>query len=98
MRDPHYQPLSDRGQAAELRPPGDDEADKDITRDKKAFTAAIRTRVYVFIRILVIEDFEQAIATLSSADIPPEGAIDAPPGEQTWTAAALLKRMDEYYK
>lgn len=38
MRDPNYQP---RAEAKEVRPPGAEEADRDITRDTKGFTAAI---------------------------------------------------------
>ena len=33
----------------------------DITRDTKAFTAAIRNRVFTFLRGLVIGDYEQAL-------------------------------------
>src|SRR5437773_1910472 len=62
MRDPNYQ----RVEAKEVRPPGAEEAERDVTRDTKAFTAAIRNRVFTFLRGLVIEDFEAALAVLSS--------------------------------
>src|SRR5256886_2786934 len=42
MRDPSYQ---SQPQAAELRPPGAEEAGRDITREAKGFTAAIRIRI-----------------------------------------------------
>src|SRR6185436_11004325 len=76
MRDPNYRP----DEAKEVRPPGAEEAAQDITRDTKAFTAAIRNRIFTFLRGLVIEDYEQAIANLSS----PNDADGQP-----WTAARL---------
>ena len=100
MRDPSFQ----RAETKEVRPPGADEAAQDITRDTKAFTAAIRNRIFVFLRGLVIGDYEQAIANLStaagSADLPvgqdaqqrvPTGAEDQP-----WTAGRLHAAMEAY--
>ena len=55
MRDPNYRP----GETKEVRPPGAEEAAADITRDTKAFTAAIRNRIFTFLRGLVMEDYEQ---------------------------------------
>jgi hypothetical protein len=49
----------------ELRPPGAEEADRDITRDKKSFTAAIRNRIFTFLRACVNQDYELALETLS---------------------------------
>src|SRR5258706_5814141 len=46
MRDPNYQ----RAESKEVRPPGAEEAARDITRDAKAFTAAIRTGIFGFLR------------------------------------------------
>ena len=60
MRDPSYQ----RTEAKEVRPPGAEEAAADITRDTKAFTAAIRNRIFTFLRGLVNGDFEGALAAL----------------------------------
>jgi hypothetical protein len=85
MRDPHYQP---RAQARETRPPGAAEAERDITRDPKGFTAAVRTRIFMFLRALAIGDYEQALAGLSSPDSPA-----GPP----WTAEQLKKSMEEYH-
>ena len=45
MRDPNYRVAAE---AKEVRPPGAEEADQDITRDMKAFTAAIRNRILHF--------------------------------------------------
>src|SRR5207245_6408910 len=79
MRDPNYQPRP--SPTAELRPPGAEEAAHDITRDAKAFTAAIRNRIFSFLRGLINGDFEQALANFTSS-LDPEG--------QPWTAERLL--------
>ncbi len=51
MRDPGYQPLGGVGsRAISLRPPGEAAEAPDITRDAKLFTAAIRTRIFTFLR------------------------------------------------
>ena len=84
MRDPNYRP----GETKDVRPPGAEEAAADLTRDTKAFTAAIRNRIFTFLRGLVMEDYEPAIAGLnSSADA--EG--------QPWTPARLRLAFDEYH-
>src|ERR1035438_5018660 len=62
MRDPNYQ----RAEAKEIRPPGAEEAAADITRDVKNFTAAIRNRIFTFLRGLVMEDYDAALANLSN--------------------------------
>src|SRR5262249_53282527 len=63
MRDPTYQ----RVETKEVRPPGAEEAAQDITRDTKAFTAAIRNRIFSFLRGLVNGDYDQAVSHLSSS-------------------------------
>jgi superfamily II RNA helicase len=83
MRDPNYRP----GASKEVRPPGAEEAAADITRDVKAFTAAIRNRIFTFLRGLVIEDYEQAVANLNSP-------LDA--DGQPWTAVRLKALMEAY--
>jgi superfamily II RNA helicase len=85
MRDPGYQA---RTAGKEVRPPGAEEAEKDITRDTKAFTAAIRTRVFSFLRGLVNADYEQAVTYLN--------ALEDADG-QPWTPARLDGLMQEYY-
>src|SRR5207245_3501979 len=62
MRDPSYQ----RTETKEVRPPGAEEAAQEVTRDTKAFTAAIRNRIFTFLRGLVNGDFEQVMANRSS--------------------------------
>ena len=101
MRDPNFQ----RTETKEVRPPGADEADQDITRDIKTFTAAIRNRIFVFLRGLVIGDYEQAIANLSGdagrADLPV--GQDAPQRVPTdaegnpWTADRLHAAVEAYH-
>ncbi len=86
MRDPNYQP---RGESAEVRPPGAEEAEADITRDVRAFTAAIRTVVFTFLRALASEDFEAAL--------PIANALPLAEDETPWTADALRRALDGYY-
>jgi superfamily II RNA helicase len=83
MRDPNYQ----RAEAKEARPPGAEEAAADITRDTKAFTAAIRNRIFSFLRGLINRDFEQALGQLVSA---------ASANGETWTAERLSRAYDDY--
>jgi hypothetical protein len=83
MRDPNYQ----RGEAQEVRPPGAEEAAADITRDTKAFTAAIRNRIFIFLRGLVVADYETAIANLASL-LDADGAA--------WTPDRLDQIMEAY--
>jgi superfamily II RNA helicase len=84
LRNPSFQ----RAETKEVRPPGAEEAAADITRDTKAFTAAIRNRVFTFLRGLVNREFEQAIADLSS----PQN-LDGQP----WTADRLQQALDAYH-
>jgi len=84
MRDPNYQ----REETKEVRPPGAEESAADITRDVRAFTAAVRNRIFSFIRCLVNADFDQALENLSRIE-DPEG--------QPWTAERLKRILDEYY-
>jgi len=84
MRDPNFQ----RAETKEVRPPGAEEAALDVTRDTKTFTAAIRNRIFVFLRGLVIGDYEQAIANLNS----PANADGQP-----WTADQLHATVEAYH-
>ena len=85
MRDPNYRP---RGEAAEVRPPGAEQAAADITRDSKAFTAAIRNRIFTFLRALVSGDSEAALVTLNA------GPSD---GDEPWTTEGLRQALDAYH-
>ena len=84
MRDPNYRAAEIR----EVRPPGAEEAAADITRDVKAFSAVIRNRIFTFLRGLVVEDYEQAIAGLNSP-------VDA--DGQPWTSERLRVAFDAYH-
>lgn len=84
MRDADYQ----SEETKELRPPGAEAAERDITRNTQAFTATIRNRIFAFLRGLVIGDYELAIANLTS----PEDADGEP-----WTADRLKTAMDAYH-
>ncbi len=83
LRDPNYQ----SAEAKEVRPPGAEEAAADITRDAKAFTAAIRNRIFIFLRGLVVADYETAIANLDSP-LDADGAA--------WTPDRLDQLMETF--
>ena len=89
MRDPRFQL---RATAAEARPPGAEkaaaEAAPDVTGDVKAFTAAIRNRVFTFLRAMAIGEYDAALACLSSPD---------QPGGEPWTADRLAEAIEAYY-
>lgn len=82
MKDPRYRPL----EAQELKPPGAEEAARDITRDRKAFTATLRNRIFSFLRQLVAGDFEEASTFLSEIGN----------GKAPWTVETLRDRMNAY--
>jgi superfamily II RNA helicase len=84
MRDPGYQPLG--GGAPELRPPRPEEP-PDVTRDPKAFTAAIRTRLFAFLRAWSIGMDQAALELLDSPDN----------GEgQPWTPESLRSAREDH--
>ena len=63
MRDPNYRPLGTGG--VDLRPPAPEQP-PDVTRDTKAFTAAIRTRLFALLRAWSIGNDEAALAAIDS--------------------------------
>ena len=81
MRDPDYQPRGRRGGrgARSCGRRGPRRPTPDITRDTKRFTAAIRTRVFTFLRAWSIGDHAGALAAL---DDPPRDGD----GDRAWTA------------
>jgi len=83
MRDPNYVP---RGETPEIRPPGAEEAARDITRDAKTFTAAIRNRIFTFLRALTSGDHAAALAAV------------APSPDEPWTAERLRRALDAYHE
>jgi hypothetical protein len=77
MRDPNWIAAAAAGE--DIRPARPDEP-PDITRDTKAFTAAIRTRVFAFLRAWSVGDDEAALGLL---DIPEDA------DGESWTPARL---------
>jgi superfamily II RNA helicase len=113
MRDPNYERriAAERAKDAGLtmRLPGAEEAAADITRDTKAFTAAIRNRIFTFLRGLVNREFEAALGLLTEAEnresgeTAPEAGVAGSPvrpladsKEQDWTAERLAQTLDAY--
>jgi hypothetical protein len=106
MRDPTYQPLSSPSRGERLRPDRA-EAPPDITRNPKAFTAMIRTRVFAFLRAWAIGDHAAAIGVLEALDArgdrPPAAETvsspdDRPPAERghAWSPERLRAALDTY--
>lgn len=69
MRDPAYQPRAAvaAGRAQALRPPGTAEEAPDVTRDRKRFLAAIRARIFLFLRAWSLGDQAGALALVEPA-------------------------------
>jgi hypothetical protein len=59
-----------RPEAPEVRPPGAEEAAQDVTRDRKAFLAAVRTRIFRCLRAWVDGEMEMAVAEVGGAADP----------------------------
>ena len=92
MRDPLYQ----RIEAPPIRPPGAEEADRDITRDVKVFTAMVRTRIFAFLRALVTADFEHALTALSGDSVLNEPGSNETEDELSWTPEGLREACERY--
>ena len=90
MRDPNYL----RAETKEIRPPGAEAAEQGITRDAKAFTAAVRNRIFTFLRGLVIGDYEAALAALNGPLTP--SAVEGEDVTQPWTVDRLKQAMESY--
>jgi hypothetical protein len=94
MRDPGYQPLAfaaGRGEA--LRPSGAEAIAPDVTRDTKAFTAAIRTRIFMFLRAWAIGHHGAALDALGSpAPVPSPAGSD----EDPWSPERLRSALEAY--
>jgi hypothetical protein len=89
MRDPGYRPFAPAARRGdELRSAGAETTPPDITRDAKAFTAAIRTRIFTFLRAWTIGHH---VAALDALDDPPaETDADA------WTQERLRSALEDY--
>ena len=92
MRDPSYRPLASAARGESLRPPGADAAAADITRDTKAFTAMVRTRIFTMLRAWSIGNHA---AALEAVDTP---RVDASEAEEPapWTADRLKDAWETY--
>ncbi len=86
MRDPTYV----AGETTEVRPPGAEEALRDVTRDREKFTAAIRNVVFTFLRPLAGGDIEGALAVLAPP-APEDG------GDVIWTSDRLAIALEAYH-
>jgi superfamily II RNA helicase len=64
MRNPEFQPQTGE---KELRPPGAEEAER-AAADQKAFLAAVRTRIFTFLRALEVGDPEAALSVLAEPE------------------------------
>ncbi|MBN2507888.1 MAG: DUF3516 domain-containing protein [Verrucomicrobia bacterium] len=105
MRDPDYERriAAERGaiRGIDARAPDLDNAAADITRDTKTFTAAIRNRIFTFLRGLATGDFEAALETLGEAGASHPAAITpptlpAPPSLRTALAPGALPGEAEH--
>lgn len=74
LRDPNWKPSEDESATPELA---------DITRNKREFTALIRTEIFRFLRPIAIEDYRAA-------------AVLAQP-QPIWNEAALHTALEPYY-
>jgi len=87
MRDPNRSGDAVRaGGAEELRPPGAEEAARDITRNPEGFLAAIRDRIFAFLRAFSIGDVEAALGA-----VPADFANGEP-----WTPERLRQARENY--
>ncbi|MBX3746551.1 MAG: DUF3516 domain-containing protein [Verrucomicrobiae bacterium] len=82
MRNPDRPTAGDR---TDRRPPGAEEADADITRDPRTFTAALRVRIFAFLRAL---DHDDPAAALEQ--------IPAHADSEPWDPARLRTALDAY--
>ena len=88
MRDPNYRPPEMAAAVGMgLRPPGAEAEKPDITRDTRLFTAAIRTRIFTFLRAWSLGD---AVAALAALDASAEGE------DEPWTPERLTGALEGY--
>ena len=85
MCDPNWKPGE---QQPEVRPPGSEDAFRDITRDPKTFTAAIRNRIFAFLSELIRGDCDEAFAV-----IPPSENADC----EAWTPDRLRQTLASFH-
>jgi len=89
MRDPGFRaPEAAARSAPGLRPAGFEEREGDVTRDTGRFTAALRTRIFTFLRAWSTGNHAAALA---ATDPPPREADGEP-----WTAERLRAALEAY--
>jgi hypothetical protein len=81
-------PAHRSAETKDLRPPGAEAAAADVTHDTKSFTAAVRTRVFTFLRGLVNGDFDAALAQLAEP-------CDAE--SRAWTPERLTQFLENFH-
>ena len=89
LRNPEFQ----REETEEQRPPGAEEAERDITRDTKAFTSLVRNRILSFLAAFGKGWHSEALVALSgeAVETRPLDADDEP-----WTEVRLEDRLRAY--
>lgn len=98
MRNPDYRPAAEG--VAEVRPPGAEEAARDVTRNLETFTASIRTRIFQFLRAFANGDNDEALAALRVDPGTPDPASAAAPipapGPESAPSGSLAGVLDRY--
>ncbi|MFO1459322.1 MAG: DUF3516 domain-containing protein [Verrucomicrobiota bacterium] len=98
MRNPDYRPPA-KG-STEVRPPGAEEAARDVTRNLETFTASIRTRIFQFLRAFANGDNDEALAALRVDPGTTDPTFAAGPipdsGAGTATSGSLAGVLDRY--
>jgi hypothetical protein len=99
MRDPSYL----AAEAEEVRPPGADAAEKDITSDTKKFSALVRARIFSFMSALIKRDFTAAleVVTQNAPASPPDTSAVTEngascPADSSWTPESLGQTLEVY--
>ena len=90
LKNPGYQ---SKAEVAEVRPPGAEEADQDVTRRPKDFLAAIRTRIFTFLRALADEDYAGAAIVF-----PTDPTLPPPSNSEPSTEMQLRQAMETYFE
>lgn len=89
MREPAHLATPASSQSPQAESFASHEAPSDLTRDPQALLAAIRTRIFTFLRELGNGHYDQAIATLGS---------DRRENDSNWSSLLLENAMQEYFR
>jgi hypothetical protein len=98
MRDPSYQALESK----EIRPPGAEEYERDITHDAKTFTALVRTRIFAFLSAIAKNDFDAALEIANGDNSTlqiqvTDERIAVPDANTLWSAERLQQIQEAYH-